>query len=98
MKVFLATDHAGFNLKEEIKQYLHSLNYEVVDCRFFLGPDRRLSAVYCKGGAGDRKRPKCPGNYFLESPERGRKSLPINLKMFGRFGIFRREYQAGKRT
>lgn len=35
MKVFLATDHAGFNLKEEIKQYLHSLNYEVVDCGAF---------------------------------------------------------------
>jgi ribose 5-phosphate isomerase B len=35
MKVFLATDHAGFNLKEEIKQYLQSLNYQVEDCGAF---------------------------------------------------------------
>ena len=32
MKVFLATDHAGFDLKEEIKKYLQSLNYQVEDC------------------------------------------------------------------
>lgn len=31
MKVYLATDHAGFKLKEEIKEYLLSKNYEVVD-------------------------------------------------------------------
>ncbi len=32
MKVFLATDHAGFELKEEIKKYLQDEKYEVVDC------------------------------------------------------------------
>ncbi len=31
MKIFLATDHAGFELKEEIKKYLKKLNYEVCD-------------------------------------------------------------------
>lgn len=31
MKIFLATDHAGFALKEEIKAYLKSEDYEVVD-------------------------------------------------------------------
>lgn len=32
MKIYLATDHAGFELKEEIKEYLISENYEVEDC------------------------------------------------------------------
>jgi len=31
MKIFLATDHAGFALKEEIKEYLKSADYDVVD-------------------------------------------------------------------
>ncbi len=35
MKVFLATDHAGFQLKEEIKNFLIDKNYEVEDCGAF---------------------------------------------------------------
>src|ERR1035437_59283 len=31
MKVYLATDHAGFQLKEQIKQYLQEQNYQVED-------------------------------------------------------------------
>ena len=31
MKIFLATDHAGFALKEEIKEYLKNAEYDVVD-------------------------------------------------------------------
>lgn len=31
MKIVVASDHAGFQLKEKIKDYLHSLNHEVVD-------------------------------------------------------------------
>ncbi len=31
MKIFLATDHAGFALKEKIKPWLRSLGYEVED-------------------------------------------------------------------
>jgi ribose 5-phosphate isomerase B len=31
MKVYLATDHAGFQLKEEIKKYLQEQNYQVED-------------------------------------------------------------------
>ena len=31
MKIYLATDHAGFNLKEEIKKFLTGKGYEVED-------------------------------------------------------------------
>jgi len=32
MKVYLATDHAGFELKEKIKIYLQKEGYEIEDC------------------------------------------------------------------
>ena len=32
MKVYLATDHAGFDLKEKIKEFLKQEGYEVEDC------------------------------------------------------------------
>lgn len=32
MKIFLATDHAGFELKEKVKQFLNEKGYEVTDC------------------------------------------------------------------
>jgi ribose 5-phosphate isomerase B len=32
MKVYLATDHAGFDLKEKIKDFLKTHSYEVEDC------------------------------------------------------------------
>lgn len=32
MKVYLATDHAGFELKEKVKEFLKSEGYEVEDC------------------------------------------------------------------
>jgi ribose 5-phosphate isomerase B len=35
MKLYLATDHAGFKLKEKIKKYLQEQNYEVEDCGAF---------------------------------------------------------------
>ena len=31
MKIHLATDHAGLELKEKVKLYLFDLNYEVID-------------------------------------------------------------------
>lgn len=40
MKVYLATDHAGFPLKEVIKSFLEEKNYEVEDCGAYgLVPD-----------------------------------------------------------
>ena len=35
MKIYLATDHAGFDLKEEVKKYLLEENYDVEDCGAF---------------------------------------------------------------
>ncbi len=35
MKVFLATDHAGFEFKENLKAFLHEKGYEVGDCGAF---------------------------------------------------------------
>lgn len=35
MKIYLATDHAGFALKEEVKQFLTNNSYEVKDCGAF---------------------------------------------------------------
>lgn len=32
MKVYLATDHAGFELKEKVKEFLVQNNYQVEDC------------------------------------------------------------------
>lgn len=32
MKIYLATDHAGFNLKEKVKKTLTESGYEVEDC------------------------------------------------------------------
>lgn len=31
MKIYIGTDHAGFNLKEELKKYLSELGHEVID-------------------------------------------------------------------
>ena len=33
--IFLASDHAGYELKERLKKYLSSLGYEVEDCGAF---------------------------------------------------------------
>lgn len=35
MKIYLGTDHAGFDLKEKIKSFLSNNGYEVEDCGAF---------------------------------------------------------------
>src|SRR3990167_3542818 len=35
MKIYLGTDHAGFDLKEKIKSYLVENGYEIEDCGAF---------------------------------------------------------------
>lgn len=42
MKIALASDHGGYKLKEEIKRYIISKNYEVID----LGTDTEDSVDY----------------------------------------------------
>src|SRR3990167_797177 len=32
MTVYLAADHGGFNLKEQLKPFIESLGYEIIDC------------------------------------------------------------------
>ena len=32
MKIYLATDHAGFSLKEEVKSYLEDKSHNIADC------------------------------------------------------------------
>lgn len=34
MKIYLGCDHAGFNMRNEILNYLNSLGYETVECLF----------------------------------------------------------------
>lgn len=36
MRVYLATDHAGFELKEKVKAFLHDEGFDVGDCGAFL--------------------------------------------------------------
>lgn len=35
MKIYLATDHAGFELKEKVKEFLQEQGYDVTDCGAF---------------------------------------------------------------
>lgn len=35
MKIYLGTDHAGFELKEKVKAFLHAKKYDVADCGAF---------------------------------------------------------------
>lgn len=35
MKIYLASDHAGFNLKEKVKEFLEEKDHEVIDCGAF---------------------------------------------------------------
>lgn len=46
MKVVLASDHAAFELKQEIIKYLKSMNYEIVD----LGPNSNEPISYSLQG------------------------------------------------
>lgn len=32
MKIYLGTDHAGYELKEKLKEFLSESNYEIIDC------------------------------------------------------------------
>jgi ribose 5-phosphate isomerase B len=68
MKVFLATDHAGFKLKEEIKKYLQDGKYEVVDCgAFSINPTDDYPVFISKAAEEVEKDPNSFGIIFGKS-------------------------------
>jgi len=50
MKISLGSDHAGFAYKEEIKKYLVSKGYEVIDCGTY-STDSCDYPIYAKAAA-----------------------------------------------
>ncbi|HUD09662.1 MAG TPA: RpiB/LacA/LacB family sugar-phosphate isomerase [Patescibacteria group bacterium] len=68
MKVYLATDHAGFKLKEEIKKYLQEQKYEVVDCgAFSINPTDDYPLFIAKAAEEIEKDPNSFGIIFGKS-------------------------------
>jgi len=68
MKVYLAADHAGFKLKEEIKKYLQQQNYAVVDCgAFSIDPSDDYPNLISKVGEAIENDPESFGIIFGKS-------------------------------
>ncbi|MGA2967593.1 MAG: RpiB/LacA/LacB family sugar-phosphate isomerase [Candidatus Levyibacteriota bacterium] len=68
MKVYLAADHAGFKLKEEIKKYLQQQNYAVVDCgAFSIDPSDDYPNLIAKVGEAIENDPESFGIIFGKS-------------------------------
>lgn len=51
MKLYLATDHAGFTHKESLKKFLEEKSYEVIDCGAFEYKDGDEYPVYISEAA-----------------------------------------------
>lgn len=59
MKIYLGTDHAGFELKEKIKSYLLEKNFEVEDCGAFeFNKDDDYPDFVSKAAEGVSKNPE----------------------------------------
>ena len=68
MKIYLATDHAGFQLKEEIKKYLLEQNYQVEDCgAFSIDPTDDYPLFISKAAEAVENDPKAFGIIFGKS-------------------------------
>lgn len=68
MKVFLGTDHAGFELKEKIKSYLSENGYEVQDCgAFAFDKNDDYPDFISKASIGVSKNPNSKGIVFGKS-------------------------------
>lgn len=53
MKIFLASDHTGFEIKEKVKEFLQVKNYEVVDCgAYAYNPEDDYPDFMAKAAAG----------------------------------------------
>ena len=68
MKVFLGTDHAGFELKEKIKSYLSENGYEVEDCgAFIFDKNDDYPNFIARAAIGVSKNPNSKGIVFGKS-------------------------------
>lgn len=68
MKVFLGTDHAGFELKEKIKSFLSENGYEVEDCgAFAFDKNDDYPDFIAKAAIGVSKNPNSKGIVFGKS-------------------------------
>lgn len=65
MKIFLASDHAGFDLKEKVKTYLQNKGYEIEDCGAYeLNIDDDYPDFIGKASEGVSKNPQSRGIIF----------------------------------
>lgn len=68
MKIYLATDHGGFELKELIKNYLVGKGFDVEDCgNFQKDPDDDYPDWISKGAEKVSKDPSSLGIFFGRS-------------------------------
>lgn len=62
MKIYLGTDHAGFELKEKIKSYLQKEGYEIEDCgAYILDPNDDYPDFISKAADAVSKDPEARG-------------------------------------
>jgi ribose 5-phosphate isomerase B len=68
MKIYLGADHAGFELKEQIKSFLQEKRYEVEDCgAFILDKTDDYPDFIVKAALGVAKDPNFRGIVFGKS-------------------------------
>src|SRR3990167_11380783 len=68
MKVYLGTDHAGFELKEKIKSFLSENGYEVKDCgAFSFDKNDDYPDFIARAAIGVSKNPNSKGIVFGKS-------------------------------
>lgn len=68
MKIYLASDHAGFELKEKAKQFLTEKGYEVTDCGAFeFNKDDDYPDFIAKAAQGVSESPESFGIVFGKS-------------------------------
>lgn len=68
MKVYLGADHAGFELKEQIKSYLSQQGYDVDDCgAFSFDKEDDYPDFIAKAAIGVSKNPSSKGIVFGKS-------------------------------
>lgn len=63
MKIYLGTDHAGFELKESVKKFLQKNNYDVIDCGAHIFDKNDDYPDFCAQAA--REVSRNPGSFGL---------------------------------